>query len=792
MTDHPSVLYVDDAPDANSIAARLESEAVPITVERAASGADALERLAAGEHDCLVVGDTLADREGIDFVGPARDRNPSLPIVFYPANGSEELAGEAVARGASGYVGRQSSDDRLGTLAERIEEGVDTPSVTRSERLLTELAENTGRVLYVFSGDWEELHFVNSAYEELWGRSVEALRDDPTDFLEGIHPDDREHVREAMDALSSGESLEIDYRVDPRTEFERWVRVRGEPIRDGTGAVVRIAGFVTEITGEKRREQELRETKRQLEAAIQAGAIGTWEWHVPEDRLVAGPEFARTFGVDPDAAREGVSLERFISSIHEADRERVEAAVEEAISGSGSDPGSGEYEEEYRVRDADGEVRWVLARGHIESDEDGDPIRFPGTLTDITDRKREERERQATVDFLQQLYDVTTDPGLELEEKVARMLELGCDRLDLPYGFLARIDLESGGDPQMEVSAGESATVDGSPVDGTQTIIEAHGTHELLQTGTCCPLSETYCRRTLETDGLTAIPDVTDSALEGGAAHGRFDLGRYIGSRVTTDGELYGTLCFAGTDPDETSFTDAERTIVRLMNQWVSYELERHRARLELEQTNERLEAFASVVSHDLRNPLNVASGHLELARAESDSDHLAEVEHSLERIETLVEDLLTLAREGDDAIDPEPIPLAESCRRCWDQVDTGDAALTVDTDRTVRADPTRLRQLLENLFRNAIEHGDADTVAVVDLPEGFALEDDGSGIPADERDQVFETGYTDAEDGTGLGLSIVEQAVGAHGWRIEAVEPTEGWGGARFEVTGVDGLECE
>ncbi|WP_049926607.1 PAS domain-containing protein [Halopiger goleimassiliensis] len=774
MTSTCSVLLVDAAPGADSIAARLESDAERLAVERVANAAATLARLEAGDVDCLVVGDALPDRDPLVVLETVRDRYPSLPIVCYPADGSEQFAEETIARGVTAYVGRRPDDDRIATLRARIDDAVDDSRADRGARLLTELAENTDRVLYVFSADWEEVHFVNAAYEDLWGRSTEVLRDDPVDFLEGIHPDDRDHVEEAMAALSSGESLEIDFRVDARTDFERWVRVHGEPIVDD-GTVVRIGGVASEITAEKRRERELRETKRQLESAIQAGAVGTWEWHVPEDRLAAGPEFARTFGVDPAAAREGVPLDRFVSSIHEDDRDRVEAEIEAAIADGD------EYEAEYRVWDADDDRRWVLARGHVEYD-DGDPIRFAGTLTDITERKREERKRQSTIEFLQQLYDVTTDPELALEAKVARMLELGCDRLDLPYGFLARIDLET--DEDGAAQAGSES------IDGTQTIIEAHGSHDLLQAGNSCPLSETYCRQTLETEGLTAIPDVSQSVLAGSSAQERFELGRYVGSRVTVDGELYGTLCFAGGDPSAEPFTDADRTIVRLMTQWVSYELERHRARIALERTNERLEAFASVVSHDLRNPLNVASGHLEAARADSDGDHLAEVGRSLERIETLIEDLLTLARQGNSAIEPERLALADVCRRCWEQVDTGSSTLVVETDRTVRADPTRVRQLFENLFRNAIEHGDAGTVTVVDLADGFAVEDDGPGIPPDEREQVLETGYTNAADGTGLGLSIVEQAARAHDWRIDPADPTDVGGGARFEITGIDRLE--
>jgi signal transduction histidine kinase len=127
-----------------------------------------------------------------------------------------------------------------------------------------------------------------------------------------------------------------------------------------------------------------------------------------------------------------------------------------------------------------------------------------------------------------------------------------------------------------------------------------------------------------------------------------------------------------------------------------------------LEQQNERLETFASVVSHDLRNPLTVAQGRLKLARAECrcDCDEFEAIDRAHERMRALIDDLLELARQGEGVDDTEPVELASVVRTCWRTVDTGDAELVVDTEATVEADRSRLRQLLENLIRNAVEHG--------------------------------------------------------------------------------------
>lgn len=204
-----------------------------------------------------------------------------------------------------------------------------------------------------------------------------------------------------------------------------------------------------------------------------------------------------------------------------------------------------------------------------------------------------------------------------------------------------------------------------------------------------------------------------------------------------------------------------------------------------IEQQNERLEQFASVVSHDLRNPLNVAEGRLELAREECDSDHLEPIAEALERMEALIEDLLRLARDGETAIDPNRVDLAEIAADSWSNIDTADATLFTDVNRAIHADENRLKQLFENLIRNAIEHGDDDvTITIGELADGFFVEDDGMGIPEEERDEVFETGYSTNDEGTGLGLNIVSDVAEAHDWTVELTDSESG--GARFEITGV------
>ncbi|GAA0514996.1 PAS domain S-box-containing protein [Halorubrum aquaticum] len=291
----------------------------------------------------------------------------------------------------------------------------------------------------------------------------------------------------------------------------------------------------------------------------------------------------------------------------------------------------------------------------------------------------------------------------------------------------------------------------------------------------------------------------------------------------------HGTLSIGETTPD--AFDSTDEFLARILSTAAETALderererELRRSRDELKRQNDRLQEFADVVSHDLRNPLTVAEGRLRLAADECDSEHLADVARAHDRMNELIGDLLTLAREGEELGELEAVDLADLLSGCWDHVERPSGArLRVDVDRTIRADRTRLQQLFENLLRNSVEHsstgsripkesgdsvehgstgsraspgdsvehgsrdGDVVTITVGELADGdgFYLEDDGVGIPRDAREEVFDPGYTTEEGGTGFGLSIVRRVAEAHGWEVRVVDGTDG--GARFEVTGVE-----
>jgi len=206
----------------------------------------------------------------------------------------------------------------------------------------------------------------------------------------------------------------------------------------------------------------------------------------------------------------------------------------------------------------------------------------------------------------------------------------------------------------------------------------------------------------------------------------------------------------------------------------------------ELQRRNERLDEFAGVVSHDLRNPLTVARQRLLLARKKQDSPHLATAADALAHMDAIVVDTLTLARQGDTVSAPVLFPMDALVEESWELVDTKNAALEIVDSFLVEGDPGRLFQVFDNLFRNAVEHGGDDVRVRMgrDGETGFFVEDDGPGIPPDRRAAVFAPGHSSASGGTGFGLTIVRRIAEAHGWTVAVTEGTNG--GARFVFSDV------
>jgi PAS domain S-box-containing protein len=508
------------------------------------------------------------------------------------------------------------------------------------------------------------------------------------------------------------------------------------------------------------REATVREERDRIAALFQNATDAMVEINYdssgPPTISAVNPAFETTFGFDAGSV---VGRSLYDVLIPDEDRETAREHVELARSGE-------RFEREVRRQTADG-LRDFHLRG-VPLDDENRPTVGYAIYTDITDRTEQTR-------MLGRLHETTrelvraSDPA-----EIARITVAAArDILGFPINGVRLYDAESNRLRPVAVPSDTVETMGDRPVygPGDGVVWEAFDSGEVIVV-----------------ENVSALDDGGDH--EGVASAMYLPLGEY------------GTISIGSTEPNHFDDADVQLAKVLAANAHVALERaeqerELRRRETELARQNERLDQFASVVSHDLRNPLSVARGYLDLLsdhRADSggwddtEAEYLDRIRTAHERIDELTDDLLTLARQGESVGELEVVSLAEVAHVAWQTAGDADATLSVVADRRVRGDRDRICELFENLFRNAINHAGADaTVTVEPCEGGFAVADDGPGIPPDERDRVFERGYTTNERGTGFGLAIVAEIVAAHDWSISVSESAAG--GARFVVRGVESV---
>jgi PAS domain S-box-containing protein len=387
---------------------------------------------------------------------------------------------------------------------------------------------------------------------------------------------------------------------------------------------------------------------------------------------------------------------------------------------------------------------------------------FTGVIQDISDRKAAEQQLRDHTSKVTQLHQIAT----EITRATSK---------DQVYQHTA--------DGAVEVFAADVARV--AVAEGDQLIPAASSTPGIRDQRFQGSIPHDTAGWSYQSGEVIRIDDLTDTRS---TAHGSLQDGGVqpeAAPRALLSIPLaeYGVVEVFAFEP--AAFSERDEHVAEMLATHVTTALTRLEAEATIRRERDRLDEFASILSHDLRNPLSVVAGRVELAQTTGDVDHLEPVAHALTRIERLIEDTLTLAREGDAVGETESVPLRAVATQAWHTVRTEAASLEIESSRDLDADRGRLVQVFENLFRNAVEHGgDAVTVRVGTNENGFYIEDTGPGIPEDDRAEIFVSGYTTNQEGTGFGLSIVKRIIEAHGWDIDVTTGTDG--GARFEISGL------
>ena len=641
--------------------------------------------------------------------------------------------------------------------------------------------EHASDVVAVLSSDWR-FRYLSPSCERVTGHAPSDLVGERS--LDYIHPDDRAAVRTAFENPTAGESPPTaEYRFETADGEFRWLESVGSERIETDG----IEGYVVttrDVSERKERERtlaRLREWTRELNYTRTIDEAAELAVEAVDDLIDAGLSGIH-LRTDEGARLEPIALGQSVPNLFETQPSYDRDAPPGTRAALAWDAFEGEesivieelstYEPLDERSPAESLVLRPIGDHGVFVVSSPDPHEFTDTdvlvaeiLTGHLEAALDRIERESRVE---RLHGATrTLVGAESREEIAeRAVEAATDVLGFSIVTVRVHDEAAGGlvpaavSPEAEELLPERETF--TPDGGSLNWAVFEGGEQRMYDD---------IRTTDALDADTALRSllIVPIGEYGTIAIGETEPGVFDG----VDEYLAGILATAA----ETAF-QAEARTRRLAERTA-----------ELERQNDRLEEFAGVVSHDLRNPLEVARGRTELAREECDSDHLAAVERAHDRMTALIDDLLTLAREGDPVTDAEPIDLGRVVGSCWRTVDTRDATLRSEAEGMILADEGRLRQLLENLIRNAIEHGGGDvTVAVGTLSDGFYVADDGPGIDPDRREEVFDAGHSTSQSGTGFGLRIVEQVADAHGWSVRAVESEAG--GARFEVTGVESAD--
>jgi len=738
------------------------------------------------------------------------------------------------------------------------------------EAILQQLTETTDDVFWLFDSDFSESQFVNDAYESVWGRSVAALQEDPMDFMEGVHPDDRELMLENIERLQNGESIEAEYRVNPGDDFQRWVSVRGEPIYDDQGALVRVAGYAREITDRKETKQKLVRRSKAIETT--ADGIGIFD--ADEQFVYANQAQADIYGYDDPEALLGNSWRM----LYDDDQiEWFEATVLPELLEAG------QWRGEVVGKRADGTpVPTEISLSVLDSGE------LVGVVRDITDRKEQERqltrsERQfeAVFNDPQMLVGVLDTDGViqqvnetavelspadreqiegtpfpetpwwahdeELQSDIRRWISRAAEGTYVDYetvhpvaddewitveGSLRPVTDEDGEVVALIVSARDiterkkrerqleelsEATEDLSyaktPDEVAERIVDIAG--EVLEqqvvamwqyddeTDRLLPWTASPEARAIVTesgsDGLGSIPSESDemSAFRGGEptlvndyqeldvpAHPETPLGSLLLFPIGDYGLLnVGSLEVGAFDAAERNLLSMLASHAEAAFQRAEREHDLETYKNKLEESNENLQEFAYIASHDLQEPLRSVTSYLDLIESEYhdqlDDDgqfYIERAESNASRMSEMIDALLQYSRVETEAsefstVDADKV-LSDTLDSLTVLVEESGAEIVSESLPTVVADENQLGQVFQNLLKNAVEHGGDPpeiTITATETDEAweFAVADNGSGIPEAQHDRVFEIfqqASADDDSGeAGIGLAICERIVSRH-----------------------------
>jgi PAS domain S-box-containing protein len=755
------VLLVDDEPGVADVTARfLERTDEPLEVTVEHDAAAGLEHLQKESVDCVVSDYQMPETNGIEFLEQVRAAFPDLPFVLFTGKGSEDLASEAISAGVTNYLQKETGTDHYEVLARQIQNAV---AKRRAEQRVAKHMAAAPDGIVIAGGDGR-IRGVNERTEELFGYDADELRGEPVETLlperfRDDHVDHREAYTDAPERRPMGAGRDLYGRRKDGTEFPVDVSLSPMAVDGHTETIA----TVRDASERHQREQEIarlnrinRTLRETTQAAVRAEGRAEIEQVVCEQLADSEPYLFAWVG---HVAEDDEIVPSAWAGVDEGYLDSITVTADRSETGTG--PGgrairTHEPQAVQHVPEAEAFEPWRdAARERGYESVAAIPLVYQeslyGLLGVYANRPEAFGERELTV--LDEL-GTTVAHAIHSVELTERLREQYRDLFE-EAPVMGLLTNEEDGEPIIDAC--------------NQLFLDTLGFERDEVIGR--PLAAFY-----------SADSVGELLAEGGYDRALTDqFTREERTLIASNGDPVDTLLRAVPREDESG------AVVGSLALYIDIT-----ERKQLERENERLDAFTSIVSHDLRNPLNVIQGSVDLLAEEYESDDVDRIADAADRMERLIDDLLALARQGATVGAPRPVDLPALAERAWGNVETSSATLVVDPAvPRIAADPDRLAQLLENLYRNSVQYAGPDvhvTVGPLDDGDGFYVADDGPGIPPEERDRVFDHGYTAGSDGTGFGLTIVETVAEAHGWTITLTESEHG--GARFEFAGVELLE--
>jgi PAS domain S-box-containing protein len=628
-------------------------------------------------------------------------------------------------------------------------------------------------------------------------------------------------------------TLHYDIRDKKGNFTTKYWSVAHHPVVDTDGKVVAVYQATRDITDAMRIEQQLTSTQKQLDQALSSGMIGTWKWDISEEKIYVNQNLADMFGIDYERTTQGLPLEVFIDAIHPGDRARVEKEIAQAVKRKGK------FESEYRTINHQGNVRWVIARGRTEADKTGKLRRFPGVVVDITERKNAE----TNLNFLTRasnLFSASLDYKETLNSIANMVVPTIADWCSVEvldeHGVLQQVAVAHK-DPKKVAWAKELRAQQGPPdLSGTSGvanvirsgILEHYPviTDEMLVASTDDD-KELALMRSLGFSSVMILPLVVDNKTIGAitfvSTESRLhyqdvdiEMAKGLANRASL--AIYNANLYQAAQREikererlqrelETANQALESRVAERTKQ-----LEKTNAGLEkeitkrheaerilqeysknLSRSNQELQDFAYVASHDLQEPLRKIQAFGDLLESEygpelgEGIEYLKRMRNAASRMSVLIEDLLAFSRVTTKAHPNVAVNLntiaAEVVGDLEARIARTNGQVDIQPLPTVWADATHMRQLLQNLIGNALKFHRKDVPPLVkvyaqptassDAYYAICVEDNGIGFDEKYLDRIFSVFQRlhgkDSYEGTGIGLAVCRKIAERYGGTITA-----------------------